>query len=152
ARNDIWQALRLSLGVATVATLIALILGLLAALALARSRFFGKESLTLMLVLPIALPGIVTGIALLSAMKLAGIDPSFWTIVVGHATFCVVIVYNNVVARLRRIPRSWVEASMDLGGDGWQTFRHVLVPQLASALLAGAMLAFALSFDEIIVT
>ncbi|MGH8285996.1 MAG: ABC transporter permease [Steroidobacteraceae bacterium] len=152
ARSDIWQALRLSLGVATVATLIALALGLLAGLALARSRLRGKETLTLLLVLPIALPGIITGISLLSAMKLAAIDPSFWTIVAGHATFCIVIVYNNVVARLRRLPRSWIEASMDLGADGLQTFRHVVLPQLGSALLAGGMLAFALSFDEIIVT
>jgi putative spermidine/putrescine transport system permease protein len=152
ARDDIWQAMRLSLAVAAAATAIALALGLLAALALAQARFRGRETLTLLLVLPIALPGIITGIALLSAMKLARIDPSFWTIVAGHATFCIVIVYNNVVARLRRLPKSWVEASMDLGADGWQTFRHVLLPQLASALLAGGMLAFALSFDEIIVT
>ena len=86
-----------------------------------------------MLVLPIALPGIVTGIALLSAIKLAGIEPSFWTIVAGHATFCIVIVYNNVIARLRRMPASWIEASMDLGADGWQTFRYVLLPQVAHA-------------------
>lgn len=152
ARSDIWQALRLSLAVATVATLIALALGLLAGLALAQGRLRGKETLTLLLVLPIALPGIITGISLLSAMKLAGVDPSFWTIVAGHATFCIVIVYNNVVARLRRLPRSWIEASMDLGADGLQTFRHVVLPQLGSALLAGGMLAFALSFDEIIVT
>ncbi|HKZ72530.1 MAG TPA: ABC transporter permease [Steroidobacteraceae bacterium] len=152
ARSDIWQALRLSMSVAAVATLIAIVLGLLAGLALAQSRFRGKETLTLLLVLPIALPGIITGIALLSAMKLGGIPPSFWTIVAGHATFCIVIVYNNVVARLRRLPRSWVEASMDLGADGLQTFRHVVLPQLGSALLAGGMLAFALSFDEIIVT
>jgi putative spermidine/putrescine transport system permease protein len=103
-------------------------------------------------VLPIALPGVVTGIALLSAIKLARLDPGFWSIVAGHATFCIVIVYNNVIARLRRLPPSLFEASMDLGADGWQTFRHVMLPQVASALLAGGMLAFALSFDEIIVT
>ena len=102
--------------------------------------------------LPIALPGILTGLALLAGIRTLGLEPGFWTIVAGHATFCLVIVYNNVVARLRRIPPSWVEASMDLGARGLQTFRYVLLPQIASALLAGGMLAFALSFDEIIVT
>jgi len=152
ARDDIWQAMRLSLVVASVATLIAIVLGTLAAFAMARRPFRGKESITLLFVLPIALPGIITGLALLAGIRTVGIDPGFWTIVAGHATFCLVIVYNNVVARLRRIPPSWVEASMDLGADGWQTFRHVMLPQIASALLAGGMLAFALSFDEIIVT
>ena len=152
ARADIWAALQLSLEVASMATLGAMLLGTLAALALARSSFPGKEALTLLFVLPIALPGILTGIALLSAIKIAELDPSFWTIVAGHATFCIVIVYNNVVARLRRLPPSWTEASMDLGADRWQTFRFVVLPQLATALLAGGMLAFALSFDEIIVT
>src|SRR5512137_1447093 len=152
ARADIWQAMRLSLVVASVATLIALVLGTLAAFALARRTFSGKESITLLFVLPIALPGILTGLALLAGIRTVGLEPGFWTIVAGHATFCLVIVYNNVVARLRRIPPSWIEASMDLGADGWQTFRHVLLPQIATALLAGGMLAFALSFDEIIVT
>jgi putative spermidine/putrescine transport system permease protein len=152
ARNDIWNALRLSLSVAGVATLGAIVLGSLTALAMARGRFTGKESITVMLVLPIALPGIITGIALLAAIKTARLDPGFWTIVAGHMTFCVVIVYNNVVARLRRLPNSWLEASMDLGADGWQTFRYIVLPQMATALLAGGMLAFALSFDEIIVT
>ena len=151
-RSDIWQALALSLGVAACATLVALILGTLAAFALARARFSARDSITLLFVLPIALPGIITGIALLSAMKLWRVDASFLTIVAGHATFCTVIVYNNVVARLRRLPPSWVEASMDLGADGTQTFRYVLLPQVATAFLAGGMLAFALSFDEIIVT
>jgi putative spermidine/putrescine transport system permease protein len=152
ARADIWQSLSLSLAVAACATLLALVLGTLAAFALARRTFRGRDALTVLFVLPIALPGIITGIALLAAMKLGGIEPSFFTIVAGHATICLVIVYNNVVARLRRLPVSWVEASMDLGADGTQTFRHVLLPQVATALLAGGMLAFALSFDEIIVT
>jgi putative spermidine/putrescine transport system permease protein len=151
-RSDIWQSLSLSLGVAACATVLALVLGTLAALALARARFPAKDSLTVLFVLPIALPGIITGIALLAAMKLGGVDPSFWTIVAGHATFCIVIVYNNVIARLRRLPPSWVEASMDLGADGLQTFRYILLPQVATAFLAGGMLAFALSFDEVIVT
>jgi putative spermidine/putrescine transport system permease protein len=151
-RPDIWHSLALSLGVAACATTIALILGTLAAFALARARFPAKDSLAVLFVLPIALPGIVTGIALLSAMKLGGIEPSFFTIVCGHATFCTVIVYNNVIARLRRLPSNWVEASMDLGADGLQTLRYVLLPQVATAFLAGGMLAFALSFDEIIVT
>jgi putative spermidine/putrescine transport system permease protein len=152
ARQDIWQAMRLSLTVASVATLAAIVLGTLAAFAMARRPFRGKETITLLFVLPIALPGIITGLALLAGIRTVGVDPGFWTIVAGHATFCLVIVYNNVVARLRRIPPSWIEASMDLGADGWQTFRHVLLPQIATALLAGGMLAFALSFDEIIVT
>jgi putative spermidine/putrescine transport system permease protein len=152
ARSDIWAALWLSIRVAFTATLLALLLGTLAALALANSRFRGRDGLTLLFVLPIALPGIVTGIALLSAIKVAGITPSFWTIAAGHATFCLVIVYNNVVARLRRLPGNLIEASMDLGADGWQTFRFIVLPQVATALLAGGMLAFALSFDEIIVT
>ena len=152
AREDIWAALRLSVGVAAAATLLALFLGTLAAFALARAQFAGKNVITLLFVLPIALPGIITGIALLSAMRLAEVPAGFWTIVAGHATFCLVIVHNNVIARLRRLPKSWIEASMDLGADGGQTFRYVLLPQIATALLAGGMLAFALSFDEIIVT
>jgi putative spermidine/putrescine transport system permease protein len=152
ARQDIWAALWLSVRVACAATLLALLLGTLAAMALAKSRFRGRDALTLLFVLPIALPGIVTGIALLTAIKTAGLTPSFWTIVVGHATFCLVIVHNNVVARLRRMPGNLIEASMDLGADGLQTFRLVVLPQIGTALLAGGMLAFALSFDEIIVT
>jgi putative spermidine/putrescine transport system permease protein len=152
ARDDIWAAMRLSLVIAVAATCVALVLGTLAAFALAKRDFRGKDSITLLFVLPIALPGILTGLALLVGIRKLGIEPGFWTIVAGHATFCLVIVYNNVVARLRRIPTSWVEASMDLGADGLQTFRYVLLPQIASALLAGGMLAFALSFDEIIVT
>jgi putative spermidine/putrescine transport system permease protein len=152
ARSDIWAALRLSLTVATAATVLAVVLGTLAALALAHSRFRGRDLITLLFVLPIALPGLVTGIALLASIKIAGLSPSFWTIVAGHTTFCLVIVHNNVVARLRRLPQNLIEASMDLGADGWQTFRYVLLPQVATALLAGGMLAFALSFDEIIVT
>ena len=152
ARGDIWAAMRLSLSVAAVATFFAIVLGSLTALALSRSRFWGKETITFLLVLPIALPGIVTGIALLAAIKAARIEPGFWTIVAGHTTFCVVIVYNNVVARHRRMPDNWLEASMDLGADGAQTFRYIVLPHMGSALLAGGMLAFALSFDEIIVT
>jgi putative spermidine/putrescine transport system permease protein len=152
SRADIWQAMRLSLIVAGLATLFAMIFGSLAALALAQGRFRGKDSITLLFVLPIALPGVVTGIALLAAIKAVALSPGFWTIVAGHTTFCIVIVYNNVVARLRRLPRSWTEASMDLGAGVWQTFRLIVLPQMATALLAGGMLAFALSFDEIIVT
>jgi putative spermidine/putrescine transport system permease protein len=152
ARSDIWESLRLSLLVASVATLLAIVLGTLAAFALARRDFRGKDTITLLFVLPIALPGILTGLALLVGIRKLGLEPGFWTIVAGHATFCLVIVYNNVVARLRRLPPSWVEASADLGARSHQTFAYVLLPQIASALLAGGMLAFALSFDEIIVT
>jgi putative spermidine/putrescine transport system permease protein len=151
-RQDLWDALWLSVRVAGVATALALALGTLAAAAVYRSRFFGREAISFLLVLPIALPGIVTGIALRSALGLMDIPFSFWTIVVGHATFCIVVVYNNVLARFRRTSWSLVEASMDLGANGFQTFRHVILPTLATALLAGGMLAFALSFDEVIVT
>jgi putative spermidine/putrescine transport system permease protein len=153
ARNpDIWEALRLSVVVAAAATMIALVLGSLLAAAVSRARFFGRETVSFLVILPIALPGIVTGIALRSAIALGDIPFGTWTIIVGHATFCIVVVYNNVLARFRRMQGSLVEASMDLGASGWQTFRHVLLPNLATALVAGGMLAFALSFDEIIVT
>jgi len=151
-RNDLWQALTLSLRVGLVSTLAALLLGTLAAAAVYRSKFFGREAVSFLLVLPIALPGIVTGIALRSALGSFDIPFSFWTIVIGHATFCVVTVYNNVLARFRRTSASLIEASMDLGANAFQTFRHVVLPNIATALLAGGMLAFALSFDEVIVT
>lgn len=151
-RPDIWEALLLSVQVALIATGVALLLGTLAAAAVARRSFFGRESVSLLIILPIALPGIVTGIALRSAYSLADIPFSFWTIVLGHATFCVVVVYNNAVARLRRTSPFLIEASMDLGANGFQTLRYVLLPNLGTALLAGGMLAFALSFDEVIVT
>ncbi len=151
-RDDVWSAVTLSVQVALWSTGLALLLGTLAAGALARFQFFGRDAISLLLILPIALPGVVTGIALRSAYHAADIPFSFWTIVIGHATFCVVVVYNNAVARLRRISPSLVEASMDLGANAFQTFWHVLLPQLGSALLAGALLAFALSFDEVIVT
>ncbi len=151
-RVDVWNAVTLSVHIALCATLLALVLGTLAAGALARSRFFGRDAISLLLVLPIALPGVVTGIALRSAYHSVDIPFSFWTIVIGHATFCIVVVYNNAVARLRRLSPSLIEASMDLGANAFQTFFHVVLPQLGSALLAGALLAFALSFDEVIVT
>lgn len=151
-RVDFWRAVTLSLQVAAVATVAALILGTLAAAAVYRSQFFGREAVSFLLVLPIALPGIVTGIALRTAIGGFDFDFSFWTIVIGHATFCVVVVYNNVLARFRRMQGSLIEASMDLGANSFQTFRYVVFPNIATALLAGGMLAFALSFDEVIVT
>jgi putative spermidine/putrescine transport system permease protein len=151
-RADVWEAMGLSLRVASVSTLIALFLGTLCAAAISRAKFFGREAVSLLIILPIALPGIVTGISLRSAFDLAGIPFSTWTIILGHATFCVVVVYNNAVARFRRLSGSLIEASMDLGANGFQTFRHVVLPNIGTALLAGGMLAFALSFDEVIVT
>jgi putative spermidine/putrescine transport system permease protein len=151
-RQDIWNAIGLSLKVAALSTAMALILGTLAAAALARTKFFGREVISLLLVLPIALPGIVTGISLRAAFGVADIPFSFWTIVLGHATFCIVVVYNNAIARFRRLSGNLIEASMDLGANSFQTFRHVILPQIGTALLAGGMLAFALSFDEVIVT
>jgi putative spermidine/putrescine transport system permease protein len=149
---DIWRALRLSLVVASAATGAALLMGSLLAAAVYRTKFFGREAISLLVLLPIALPGIVTGIALRSTIALTEIGFSTWTIVIGHATFCVVVVYNNVLARFRRLSPSLTEASMDLGASGLQTLRYVILPHLGTALLAGGMLAFALSFDEIIVT
>jgi putative spermidine/putrescine transport system permease protein len=151
-RADIWAAIMLSVEVALIATALALVLGTLAAGALARTKFFGREIVSLLIILPIALPGIITGISLRSAFNLMGMPFSFWTIILGHATFCIVVVHNNAVARLRRTSPSLIEASMDLGADSFQTFRHVVLPNLGTALLAGGMLAFALSFDEVIVT
>ncbi len=148
-RHALWTSIQAGLG----ATAIAVILGTLAAFAVGRYRFFGRESISFLVVLPIALPGIVTGMALNSSFtQVLGVDLTLFTIIVGHATFCVVVVYNNVVARLRRMGASLEEASADLGAHTWQTFRYVTFPQLRSALVAGALLAFALSFDEVIVT
>ena len=127
-------------------------LGSLAAFGLARSRFFGRDSISFLFVLPIALPGIITGLALNSFFVIWGVSFSLWTIVIGHATFCVVVVYNNVLARLRRTSGSFFEASADLGATGFQTFRYVTLPTVGTALVAGGLLAFALSWDEIVVT
>jgi putative spermidine/putrescine transport system permease protein len=153
---DVRDALLLSVKAAVGATVIALALGTLVAQAVSRSRFFGRETISFLVILPIALPGIITGLALqatiLNVLDPIGISFSIWTIVIGHATFCIVVLYNNAVARMRRISGNLDEASMDLGADAWQTFRHVTFPQLRSALLAGALLAFALSFDEVVVT
>ena len=151
-RPDVWQALGLSLRVACVSTIIAIVLGTLCAAAVARSKFFGRETISLLVILPIALPGIITGISLRSAFSIADIPFSTWTIILGHATFCIVVVYNNAVARFRRTSSSLIEASMDLGATYWQTLRFVILPNIATAILAGGMLAFALSFDEVIVT
>lgn len=149
---EIFQALWLSVKVAVLATATAVLLGSAAAFAVHYYRFTGREAVSFIVVLPIALPGVITGIALSSFFVFWGISLSFWTIVIGHVTFCVVIVYNNVVARLRRLPGSLREASMDLGADNFRTFRRVTFPMLSTALFSGALLAFALSFNEVIVT
>jgi putative spermidine/putrescine transport system permease protein len=141
-----------SIIVATIATALALVLGTLAALAVQRYTFFGRQTISFLFILPIALPGVVTGIALRTTFVTFEIPFGLFTIIVGHATFCVVIAFNNVIARLRRLPRSPEEASSDLGADPVMTFRRVTLPGMRTALLAGGLLAFALSFDEIIVT
>jgi putative spermidine/putrescine transport system permease protein len=150
------SALETSLKAALGATLIALVLGTLAAVAVSRYRFFGRDSISFLVILPIALPGIVTGMALNATFREVlepfGLGLGLFTVIVGHATFCIVVVFNNVVARLRRTARSFEEASADLGASTWQTFAYVMLPQMRSALIAGALLAFALSFDEVIVT
>ncbi|HEX7776724.1 MAG TPA: ABC transporter permease [Parvibaculum sp.] len=150
--DEIRTALWLSIKAGVVATTIAVLLGSSVAFAVHRFDFFGKDAVSFVVVLPIALPGIITGMALNSFFVFWGLGLSFWTIVIGHATFCIVIVYNNVIARLRRVPRSLEEASMDLGADAWATFRRVTLPMISTSLVAGALLAFALSFDEVIVT
>ncbi len=151
-RDALWLSVQAALG----ATAIALVLGTLASIAVSRYRFFGKETISFLVILPIALPGIITGLALqatiLNVLGPIGVTFSLWTIIIGHATFCIVVVYNNAIARMRRMGGSLEEASADLGGDSWQTFRYVTFPQLRTALLAAALLAFALSFDEVVVT
>jgi putative spermidine/putrescine transport system permease protein len=148
ARAALLKSVEVGLG----ATVIALVLGTMAAFAVQRYKFFGRDTISFLVILPIALPGIVTGIALNSAFNAGRIPFGYLTVVIGHATFCIVVVYNNVLARLRRTGMSQEEASMDLGADSFTTFRLVTFPQIRSALLAGALLAFALSFDEIVVT
>jgi putative spermidine/putrescine transport system permease protein len=150
--EGIRSALEHSVEAAIGATILALILGSLIALAVHRYRFFGRESLSFVVILPLALPGIVTGLALNAAFRTLNFEFGLITIVVGHTTFCIVVIYNNVIARLRRLSRTAEEASMDLGADTWMTFRRVTFPAVRTALVAGALLAFALSFDEIIVT
>jgi putative spermidine/putrescine transport system permease protein len=152
ANTGLRQAFMTSIAAALVATGLALVLGTLAAMAVSRHAFFGREAVSFVVVLPIALPGIVTGMALSTTFAQLGFPLGFFAIVVGHATFCIVIIYNNALARLRRISRSFEEASADLGADTWMTFRYVTLPAMRSAILAGALLAFALSFDEVIVT
>jgi putative spermidine/putrescine transport system permease protein len=146
------QALSLSVKVGLLATGIALVLGSAVAYSLHNFTFFGRDGISFLLVLPIALPGIITGIALNSFFTFTGIRLGLWTIMIGHATFCIVVIYNNLIARYRRTPRSLTEASMDLGARGWQTQFYVMLPTVATALVSGALLAFALSFDEVIVT
>jgi putative spermidine/putrescine transport system permease protein len=154
--EDVRDALKNSILAAVGATTIALVLGTLAAMAVARYRFFGREIITFAVILPIALPGIVTGLALqatiIDVLGPIGITFGLTTIIIGHATFCIVVIYNNAIARMRRTAGSLDEASADLGADNWQTFRYVMLPQMRTALLAGGLLAFALSFDEVIVT
>jgi putative spermidine/putrescine transport system permease protein len=150
--QELRDALTLSFKAALGATAAALVLGSMGAFAVHRFHFFGREAISFALVLPLALPGIITGMALNSFFVFWHANFGLWTIIVGHATFCVVIVYNNLLARLRRTPGSLMEASMDLGASGWQTFRFVIFPTISTALISGALLAFALSFDEVIVT
>lgn len=154
--DKVRDALQLSVLAGLGATAIALVLGTLASMAVARYRFFGREVITFAVILPIALPGIVTGLALqatiVDVLGPLGFSFGLATIIIGHATFCVVVVYNNVIARMRRTAGSLDEASADLGADSWQTFRYVMLPQMRTALLAGGLLAFALSFDEVVVT
>ena len=150
ARTALETSLKAGLG----ATAIALVLGTMAAFAVQRYRFFGRTTISFLVVLPIALPGIVTGIALNAALSnvLGKNNFGLLTVIIGHATFCIVVVYNNVQARLRRVSGSTEEASADLGATGWQTFRLVTFPAVRGALVAGALLAFGLSFDEVVVT
>ena len=149
---EVQSAVRLSVQVALITTAMSLVLGSFAAFAIRGARFFGRDAINFLLVLPLALPGIITGIALHAFFDYSGVLLSIWTIVIGHTTFCIVVVYNNVLARLRRSQGSLLEAAADLGANGFQTFRDITLPLISTAVIAGAMLAFALSFDEIIVT
>jgi putative spermidine/putrescine transport system permease protein len=146
------SAFLLSVRVGLIATALAVLLGSAVAYALHTFAFFGREAISFLLVLPLALPGIITGVALNSFFSFTGIELGTATIVIGHTTFCIVVVYNNLIARLRRTPGSLAEASQDLVARGWQTLRYVTLPLTATALISGALLAFALSFDEVIVT
>jgi putative spermidine/putrescine transport system permease protein len=149
ARDALWTSIR----VACAATVVALLLGTLAAMALRNTRFFGRNVVSLLIIMPIALPGIVTGLAFQNGFRtILGIQLSIWTIVIAHATFCIVTVFNNVQARFQRLGTNFEQASMDLGAGRWTTFRLVTFPMLRSALLAGGLLSFGLSFDEIVVT
>ncbi len=154
AWNDqqVRSALILSLKAAFAATFLSLLLGSMAAFGVHKAKFFGRDSISLLLILPLALPGIITGVALNSSFQVAGVTLSIWTIIIGHTTFCIVVIYNNVIARLRRTSNTLLEASADLGASAVQTFRLVTLPTIATALVSGALLAFALSFDEVIVT
>jgi putative spermidine/putrescine transport system permease protein len=147
-RQALWLSVRAALG----ATAVALVLGTLASLAVSRFSFFGRDAISLVVILPLALPGIISGLALRTSYTTVGIDFGLLTIIIGHATFCIVVVYNNAQARLRRVSGSLEQASADLGADSWQTFRYVTFPQLRTAMIAAGLLAFALSFDEVIVT
>jgi putative spermidine/putrescine transport system permease protein len=149
---DVRAALLLSVKTALAATGLALVLGSCAAFAVHRTAFFGRDAISFLFVLPLALPGIITGIALRAFFSFNNFDLSIWTIIVGHTTFCIVVVYNNVIARLRRTQGSLIEAAMDLGANGFQTFTDITLPLVSTSLVAGGMLAFALSFDEVIVT
>jgi spermidine/putrescine transport system permease protein len=150
--DDIHDSVRLSIVVGLIAAAIAVALGTLAAFALDRYTFRGKPAVRFFVVLPIVLPGIVTGVALLSFFSSLGWQLSKWTIIAGHATFCITLILNNVVARLGQLPRSLDEASADLGAPPGRTFWRVTFPLIRPAILAGAILAFTLSFDEVVVT
>ena len=152
ANTGLQQAFLTSIVIALGATVVAIFLGALASLAVRRYSFFGRESISFVIILAIALPGVVTGMALSTTFASLGLPLGFFAIIVAHATFCIVLVYNNAIARIRRVSKSYEEASADLGADAFQTFRHVTFPTLRSALIAGGLLAFALSFDEVIVT
>lgn len=149
---EIWSAFLLSLRVAAISTVIALALGTLLAASMARHAFFGRQSVSLLIILPIAIPGAVWGVALQATISFGILSNGLWAIIVGQATFCILLVYNNAAAALRKQSGSLIQASLDLGANGFQTFRYVVLPNLAPALLAGALLAFVLSFNEIVVT
>lgn len=149
---EVRTSLGLSLQAGLTATALALVLGSCAAFAIHRMTFFGKDAVSFLFVIPLALPGIITGMSLNAFFNFNGIPLSIWTIVIGHTTFCIVVVYNNVLARLRRTQGSLIEAAMDLGANSFQVFRDITLPLISTAIVAGAMLAFALSFDEVIVT
>ena len=149
---DIQEAIVNSLYVATCATAITIVIGTTAAFALDRVDFPGKTVFRRAVLLPISLPGLITGISMLNLFRLMGMNLSLETVILGHATALTAIVLTQVYARLQRFNRRLEEASSDLGARPWQTFLFVTLPNIRSAIIGSALLSFTLSFDEIPVT
>lgn len=152
ANNQMLTALGNSLIVASFATLLSVVIGVTAALALDRYSFPGKGLFRNAILLPLSLPGIVTGIAMLNFYKQIGIPQSLTAVVIGHATALLGVVVSQVMARLAKLNRRLLEASADLGATPFETFYRVILPNIRTSIIGSALLCFTLSFDEIPVT